>query len=115
MFFTDASLQPIMQNFSAISERQRLSSANIANAHTPGYTARSASFSDLLKANNPFETDLSRKMGSKVSEINNNTGLPVDLHKELIEMQKNMLFYTMETRRATTLFTGLKSAAQVGR
>jgi flagellar basal body rod protein FlgB len=115
MFLSDGYLAPVMQSLSAISERQKMTSANIANAHTPGYTAKSASFSDLLQASNPFETDLSQKLGSRVAEVNYNSGTPVDLQKELIEMHKNFLFYSMVTRRASSIFTGLKAAAQAGR
>jgi flagellar basal body rod protein FlgB len=109
------SLDQVIHYLGAISERQRLTSANIANAHTPGYTARSISFADLLKTDNPFETDLSQKIGSKLSEISTDTGTPVDIQKELIDMQKNMLFYSMTTRRASTIFNSLKAASQVGR
>jgi flagellar basal body rod protein FlgB len=114
-FIPNSSVDAVLNSLSAISERQRLSSANLANAHTPGYTAKRVSFSDLLRADNPFETRLSRKMGSKMTEIGAETGMPVDLQKELIEMQKNMLFYSMATRRATTIFTALRTASQIGR
>lgn len=109
------SIDIVLRSMAAISERQRLTSANIANAHTPGYTARSVSFSDLLKADNPFETQLSQKMGSKLTEISTDTGATVDIQKELIDMQKNLLFYSMTTRRASTIFSSLKAASQVGR
>ena len=109
------SLNLPLHYLSALSERQRITSANIANAHTPGYTAREVSFSDLLRTDNPFETDLSQKMGSKLSEMNNNTGVPVDIQKELVEMQKNMLFYSVASRRAASIFNSLKAASQVGR
>ncbi|MCE3235272.1 MAG: hypothetical protein K0Q50_1452 [Vampirovibrio sp.] len=109
------SIDVVLRSMAAISERQRLTSANIANAHTPGYTARSVSFSDLLKADNPFETDMSQKMGSKLTEISTDTGTPVDIQKELIDMQKNLLYYSMATRRASTIFSSLKAASQVGR
>lgn len=115
MYLTDSYLSPILHTLSAVSERQKLTSANLANAHTPGYTARSASFSDILQGYNPLETELSRKMGSHISEVNYNTGKPVDMQQELIDMQKNLLFYSMASRRATSIFTGLKAAAQVGR
>jgi flagellar basal body rod protein FlgB len=110
-----SSLQTVLTSLSAISERQRLTSANLANAHTPGYTARQVRFSDLLKTDNPFETALSQKMGGKLSEINSDTGMPVDMQKELIDMQKNMLFYSMVTRRASSIFNELRTASQVGR
>ena len=111
----DASLRPVLQSLAAISERQKLVSANIANSQTPGYTARHVSFSDLLKTDNPFETALSQRMGSKLSEMSTDTGMPVDMHQELIEMQKNLLYYSMVTRRASSVFSHLKTAAQVGR
>jgi flagellar basal-body rod protein FlgB len=111
----DSYIAPISNMLSAISQRQKINSANVANAQTPGYIARSASFSDLLQENNPFETPLSQKMGSHLEEIDQETGAPVDLQKELVEMQKNGLFYSMATRRASTIFTALKTASQVGR
>lgn len=108
-------LTGVMQALQVISERQKINSANIANAHTPGYTAKEVKFSDLLKTDNPFETDLSQKMGSKLTDVSGDTGRPVDLQKELIDMQKNLLFYGMASRRASTIITMLKAASQVGR
>lgn len=108
-------IDPFRTALNAVSERQRLTSSNIANAHTPGYTAREVSFSDLLKTDSPFETALSQRMGSKFTEMNNNTGMPVDLQKELIEMQKNNLMYMMVTKVTGTYFSNLKTATQVGR
>lgn len=99
----------------AISERQKVVSSNLANANTPGYTAKEVSFAQLLeKMDSPFETRLSHKMGS-VEPIETSSGNPVSLQKELIEMQKNSLFYGMATRRISTVFTLLKSASQIGR
>lgn len=115
MDFIGSSLDLPLHYLNAISARQKMTSANIANAQTPGYTARELSFADVLKADSPFETDLSRKMGSKMSEMNGNTGMPVDIQKELVEMQKNLLFYSMTTRRAASVFNSLKAASQVGR
>lgn len=113
--FTDSYIQPIMNTLSSISERQRINSSNVANAQTPGYKAKSASFADLLGSENPFETSLSTKMGRMPEADPSNTGKPVELQKELVEMQKNLLFYNMTIRRISTVFTELKSAAQVGR
>lgn len=115
MDFIGDSLNLSLRYLTALSARQKVTSANIANAHTPGYTAREVSFSELLQGENPFETNLSQKMGSKLSEMNNNTGAPVDLQKELVEMQKNLLFYSMTTRRAASVYNTLKNASQVGR
>lgn len=99
----------------AVSYRQKMAANNIANAHTPGYTAKHASFSDILgDAANPFATDLSQKMGVLMPEATS-TGQPVEMSKEFIDMQKNMLYYSMATRRLTTIFTTLKTASQIGR
>jgi len=109
------SLDMTLQYMSAIAQRQSLTSANIANAHTPGYTAKSVNFADLLKTTNPFETDLSHKMGSQMSAASTDTGVSVDLQKELIDMQKNLLFYSMVSRRASSIVSNIKAASQVGR
>ncbi|HEY9746930.1 MAG TPA: hypothetical protein V6C99_12010 [Oculatellaceae cyanobacterium] len=113
--FPDSSLNIVLNSLSAISERQRLASANLANAHTPGYTAKQVSFSDLLREDNPFETDLSRKMGGAMGALGADTGQPVNLQREMIEMQKNMLYYSMASRRASTIFNALRTASQIGR
>lgn len=99
----------------AVTYRQKMASNNIANAHTPGYTAKSVNFSDLLgDAANPFATGLSQKMGTIMPEATS-TGAPVEMSKEFIDMQKNMLYYSMATRRLTTIFNTLKTASQIGR
>ncbi len=105
----------ISHTLSAISEKQKVVSNNIANAHTPGYTAKSLNFADVLgQTNTPFETGLSMKMG-KTIDMTGETGVPVDLQKEMIDMQKNMLFYSMATRRTSTIFNTLRTASQIGR
>lgn len=110
----DFSLNNIAYTLKAISERQKLVTNNVANAHTPGYTAKEVSFSDLLNADSPFETRLSQEMGQRMPEATS-TGMPVDLQKEMIQMQKNMLFYGMASRRASTIINTLKTASQIGR
>lgn len=114
-FLPNSSLNNVIHALSAISEKQKMTSANIANAHTPGYTAKQVRFADLLQSDNPFETALSQKMGSQLIQSDVESGAPVDLQKELIDMQKSMLFYSMTTRRASTIFNSLKTATQVGR
>jgi flagellar basal-body rod protein FlgB len=115
----DFSAFPTMQNLSkmlnGISERQKVISNNMANAQTPGYTAKEVSFSQVLeKLDSPFETRLSQKMGS-TQPLEMSTGQPVNLQHELIEMQHNLLFYSMATRRLSTMVTLLKTASQIGR
>ncbi len=108
-------LDAIGDSMAAISKRQQVTSNNIANAHTPGYLAKEVSFADLLgNAQNPFETRLSEKMGTSLSDANS-TGEPVKLQKELINMQENYLYYSVVTRRAAVIFNTLRTASQIGR
>ncbi|MGE0201434.1 MAG: flagellar basal body rod protein FlgB [Candidatus Melainabacteria bacterium] len=114
-YFQDNSLGKIEHALGTISEYQRVISNNIANVQTPGYRAQKMNFADVLSAqNNPFETSLSRRMGSSRVDIAT-TGQPVDLQHEMIEMQKNNLYYNMATRWAATYFRNLRTASQIGR
>lgn len=101
----------------AISKRQQMNANNIANAHTPGYQAQHASFADLLgNLSSPFETRLSKQMGaSGVTENITGSNQPVNLQQELGQIQQNNLYYAVETRLVSSIFSGMKSAIQVGR
>lgn len=112
-----AKFQPIAEMLSGLSTSQQIVSSNIANAQTPGYTARSVNFSDLVsQQNRPFETRLSKAMGTTCQPLaSQDSGEPVNLQREMITMQKNMLFYSMATRRAATVFNTLRTASQIGR
>ena len=108
-------IMPIAQMMDAISEKQRIVASNIANAHTPGYHAKSASFSELLfKLNSPFETELSREMGTTLP-MDETTGQGVNLPEQMIDMQKNNLFFSVASRRLSTIFNTLRTASQIGR
>jgi flagellar basal body rod protein FlgB len=114
-FDPTANLNGVTNILRAVSERQRLTSNNIVNANTPGYQALEVTFAQLLsKMDSPFETALSQKMGA-VKEEAYGSGAPVNLQKELIDMQKNNLFYGMATRRASSIFNMLRTSAQIGR
>ncbi|MEB3244566.1 MAG: hypothetical protein VKJ06_01080 [Vampirovibrionales bacterium] len=97
--------------------RQQLISHNVANVETPGYIAQNIDFKAILaQSNSPMETRLSQQMGrSPMDAMVNSTGEPVDLTQQFIAMQENQLAYSMAVRRITTVFTNLKSAAQIGR
>jgi len=111
------SFDNIGQVLSATSVRQQVISNNIANAQTPHYTAKSISFSEILaQTNSPFETRLSQKMGNNMGALGpNDTGAPVDLKQEMLEVQKNTLIYSMATRRMSSIFNSLRTASQIGR
>ncbi len=108
---------PISNVLNAISSNQKLVSGNVANAHTPGYTAKSTTFSQLLyNQHSPFETTMSKKMGSSLQPLGTmETGETVNMKHEMITMQKNMLFYSMTTRRAASIFNMLRTSSQIGR
>ena len=111
----DIIINPALSALEAVSYRQQLVSNNIANAQTPGYVAKTVGFSDLLSSlNDPFQTGLSKKMGASMAHSEMESG-PVSLQKELIDMQKNLLFYNMATRRLTTVFNNMRAATQTGR
>lgn len=112
-----SSLMPSINMLNAITERQKVVSNNIANAHTPGYNARQVSFSDLLIGlNNPFETRLSKEMGRSLQQDEAMaTNHPVDLQEEMLSQQQNFLYFSMASRRLTTIFTTLRTASQIGR
>ncbi|MBK8190023.1 MAG: hypothetical protein IPK79_06190 [Vampirovibrionales bacterium] len=112
-----AKFAPIAETLSGLSYSQQLVSSNIANAQTPGYTAKNVSFADVISSqNSPFETRLSKEMGKTCQPLSMvDSGEPVNLQQQMILMQKNMLFYSMATRRAATIFNTLRTASQIGR
>ncbi len=100
-----------------LSQQQKVITNNIANTHTPGYVRQSYSFTDVLEdLHNPFENNLSHKMGSmKGQGFAQLESRPVNLAQELIDMQKVFLNYSMVSRRASTVFGNLRRATQLGR
>lgn len=98
----------------AISKKQQVLSDNIANVNTPGYVRRDVSFNQILStANSPLETKLSEAIGPNPFFIQENG--QVDAKQELIDMQKNMLYYAVATRRVSSVITQLRSVTQVGK
>jgi flagellar basal-body rod protein FlgB len=110
---TNDAIQPLAHLLDVITRRQELVSHNIANANTPGYTARHISFAQMLeRATNPFETRLSQKIGPSLY-LETYSGDPVNLQQEMLDMHKNNLYFGMATRRLSTMFSLLKAAIQV--
>lgn len=111
------SVDKIENIITGLANHQKVVSNNIANAHTPGYLKQTYKFADVLgNMNNPFETNLSQKMGSMAnSSFAMEEGKPVDIAREMVDMQKVFLNYTMVTRRASTIFNNIRRATQIGR
>jgi len=98
-----------------ISQKQRTLGSNLANMDTPGYVRRDVEFADYLGTiNNPIETKLSEIMGPS-GVIEERDDEEIDPAKELTEMQKNSLFYTMATRRMSNIITEMKTVINVGK
>lgn len=98
-----------------ISQKQRALGSNLANMDTPGYVRRDVDFSDYLSSmNSPLETKLSEALGPS-GVIDKQREEEIDPAKELMEMQKNSLFYTMATRRMSNIITEMKTVINVGK
>ena len=98
----------------AITEKQQVLSANLANMNTPGYVRHDVNFSQLIgNANSPLETQLSKKLGP--SPLSMEAGGEVVPAQELVAMQQNMIFYTMATRRVSSVISELKTVVSVGK
>lgn len=98
----------------AISKKQEAMAANVTNANTPGYVRRDISFNQLLEASNtPLETELAKKIGPNPFILQEEG--QVDLKKELVEMQKNSMYYAVAVRQMSSVITQMKTAVNVGK
>ena len=98
-----------------IAQRQRALGSNLANVDTPGYVRRDINFSDYLGSmNSPLETKLSEKLGP-TGVIEEKQNQEIDPANELMEIQKNSIYYTMATRRMSNIITEMKTVINVGK
>lgn len=98
-----------------ISQKQRALSSNVSNIDTPGYVRKDIKFEQYLGTmNSPLETELSSKLGPSAIIEDREEG-PINPARELTEMQKNSILYTIATRRMTTLISELKTVINVGK
>lgn len=97
-----------------ISKKQQAISANITNANTPGYVRQDVNFEQYIGSlDSTLETQLSKKLGP--SPLIQQKGGEVSTSAELVELQKNMLFYSVATRRVSAIIQELKTVAQTGK
>lgn len=115
--FLNKVFNPMMSVMNAVMSSQKTVSSNIANAQTPGYTAKSTDFTQVMFGmQNSLETKMAQKFGSSLSDMGTlDSGEPVKLQNEMIQMQKNLLYYNMASRRLNSVITALKSSTQIGR
>ena len=98
----------------AISKKQEVMATNVTNANTPGYTRKDVSFNQILStANSPLETQLSEKIGPNPFFLQEEGA--VDLKKELVEMQKNSMYYATAVRRMTSVISQIRTVTNVGK
>jgi len=115
----DSAFGPNIKAMSSINMMQKASADNIANVDTPGYRAKHYDFATLLGAQNSvMDTSLSARMGqSQLNEMvyrQGDTG-KVDVQDEFMQMQKNLLYFNMVSKRLSTIVTNIKTSSQVGR
>ena len=96
----------------AISKKQEMIAENITNSNTPGYLRKDASFSQLLNAGGPLDTELSKKIGPNPFIMEEDG--EVDVKRELVELQKNSMYYAVATRRMSSIITQMKTVTNVG-
>lgn len=97
-----------------ISIKQESLSSNIANLNTPGYVRQDINFEQYIgKLSSPLETQMAKKIGP-CPLIEERKG-KVNVAEELMAMQRNSLFYSIATRRASSLIQELKTVIQVGK
>lgn len=97
-----------------LSSNQATITNNIANVDTPEYVRKETNFEDVIGSiRSPVETELAKKMGP--SPLLNDPKGKVVLETELVNMNRNLLYYTMVTRRAGSIVNIIKNIAQVGR
>ena len=98
-----------------IGHRQQVLGSNLVNMNTPGYQRKDIDFNTYLGSlNSPLESEMSKKLGPS-QYINNSGGGEVNPAYELIEMQKNNIYYSIATRRVSSAIQEMKTVLNVGK
>ncbi len=98
-----------------ITERHKALASNVANMNTPNYRRKDVSFSQYLGAySDPLETNLAHKMGPSPISVDESSTERIDVARELSEMQKNSVLFTIATRRMTSLITQMRTVINMG-
>ena len=114
----DGAIAPLTQNISQLVTMQKASADNIANVNTPGYRPKRYNFETFLGADHSaMETSLSSRMGaSQLPDLlSSQTQGQVNLQDEFMDMQKNLLYFNMVSKRLSTVINNIKTASNVGR
>lgn len=98
-----------------IAQKQKALGSNLANVDTPGYVRKDIEFGQYLGSmNSPLETKLSSKLGAS-GIIEDRSYEEINPANELMQLQKNSLFYSMATRRMSNIITQMRTVINVGK
>ena len=98
-------MQAIQASLDGLAARQRIEATNLANAETPGYTAKTVSFEDSLASaiasGDPATAQISTGVTSAPPNINGNN---VSVDTETIHMVDTGLKYQLATQEMNNKF-----------
>lgn len=113
-FNTIKGIQNTGRLLTLLSQNQAIITNNIANVDTPNYVKQNTNFEQVLGSiRSPIETELAKKVGP-CPLLSEGDG-KVNLETELMNMQKNFIYYSMVTRRAGSIINIVKNIGQIGR
>jgi len=129
----DRTIVALQKSLDLRAQKQQVIAGNIANAETPGYSARKLEFEDSLrKAINTPETagkkthakhfpigssGISRVQGTITKQINTNAlgdGNSVSLDDEMFDLAENQLLYEAGSQMLKKKFSMIKFVASGG-
>ena len=102
MTFSLFNISQLENALDACAFRNTVLANNIANANTPGYTARAAAFSHELR--DAFKSKSKRKK-PKLTVVDK--GTPVDIISEMVNLSKNQILYHAYADRVSHHFRNL--------
>lgn len=101
----DLTMQAIQASLDGLAARQRIEATNLANAETPGYTAKTVSFEDSLASaiagGDPTQAQISTGVTSAPPNINGNN---VSVDTETLHMIDTGLKYQLATQEMNNKF-----------
>ena len=131
---TDRTIAVLQKSLDLRAQKQQVIAGNIANAETPGYSARNLTFEDNLRKaiSNPEtagrktnakhfpigSSGISRVQGTITKQVSPNTqgdGNSVSVDDEMFDLAENQLLYEAGSQILKKKFSMLKFAVSDGR
>ncbi|WP_243289881.1 flagellar basal body rod protein FlgB [Bacillus sp. FJAT-47783] len=126
-----STISHIEQGIDYASNKQKVTSHNIANVETPGYKAKNVSFKETLKSEmKRFEAYRTQEKHIPFSSLDHSNsfnvytrndasymsnGNSVDIDQEMAEMAQNQIYYDALVDRLSGKFNSLKTVIKGGR